>query len=67
MPFTKELTAKDIEVFNKLNRLVKMNYPKWYINRRKDELFGESSYVSPVDFWNDYLEWCKGGEQLKLF
>ena len=67
---TKELTAKDVECFNELNRLgiiIKENkFPSWYQRKRKDEIFEKSSYISPVDFWNDYLEWQKKGEQLKL-
>lgn len=68
---TKELTAKDIQCFNELNRLniigrdVKTT-PTWYIRKRKDEIFEKSDYVSPLDFWNDYLEWRRKGEQLTL-
>ena len=69
---TKELTAKDVECFNELNRLGIIGnndsnkIPSWYMRRRKDEIFEKSSYISPVDFWNDYLEWRKKGEQLTL-
>lgn len=67
---TKELTQKDIECFNELNRLgfigINSKIPNWYMRRRKDEIFEKSSYTSPVDFWSDYLEWCRKGEQLKL-
>ena len=69
---TKELSAKDIECFNELNRLgiIASNedakIPSWYRRKRKDEIFEKSDYTSPLDFWNDYLEWSKKGEQLRL-
>ena len=69
---TKELTAKDVECFNELNRLGLFTsnednkIPSWYRRKRKDEIFEKSDYTSPLDFWNDYLEWSKKGEQLKL-
>ena len=67
---TKELTSKDVECFNELNRLNiiggEVKFPSWYQRKRKDEIFEKSSYTSPVDFWNDYLEWSRKGEQLKL-
>ena len=65
---TKELTAKDIECFNELNRLgiAQMKVPTWYTRRRKDEIFEKSDYTSPLDFWKDFLEWSRKGEQLKL-
>lgn len=66
---TKELTTKDIECFNEMNRLGVMDSkaPRWYLRRRKDEIFEKSDYVSPVDFWSDYLEWSRKAIQLKLF
>ena len=66
---TKTPTAKDIACFNELNRLGVMNNsaPRWYLRRRKDEIFEKSDYISPVDFWNDYQEWCSKSIQLKLF
>ena len=67
---TKELTAKDIECFNELSRLGSVGadrkFPTWYMRKRKDEIFEKSSYISPVDFWSDYLEWSSKGVQLKL-
>ena len=64
-------TTKDIECFNELNRLNIISRegdtPKWYVRKRKDEIFEKSDYVSPVDFWSDYLEWSKKAVQLKLF
>ena len=68
----KEPTAKDIECFNELNRLgcMALNentlFPKWYVRRRKDEIFEKSDYISAVDFWLDYMEWCTKGVQVKL-
>ena len=71
---TKELTAKDVECFNELNRLNAISrngfrggkIPSWYFRRRKDEIFEKSDYTSPLDFWNDYIEWNRKGEQLTL-
>ena len=67
---TKQPTAIDIQCFNELHRLgfigISDKLPTWYMRRRKDEIFEKSSYISAVDFWSDYLEWCRRGEQLKL-
>ena len=62
---TKELTAKDINAFNKLNRAYEYATSKAF-KRRTEQLFEQSDYNSPVDFLNDFIEWRKGGEQLKL-